>query len=247
MEERMEKDLTPEQLARTLREVQELDTRIFGIEREIENLPDKHELGRLADELEEARRALGATETGLEELHHRQHKLDGELDLLVGKMKKEEEKLFSGTIMNPKELSSIQAEIFSLRKKRDEMETEDLEEMEEIDSLTAEVAASKEREASVERMEREAKVLFEAELAEHEAEIASLARKRDALKSGLPGEVIEDYEKLLATKGGIAVVPIVQGRSCGGCRIEFSRSQVDTFQHGEGIFRCEYCRRILVK
>jgi len=46
---------------------------------------------------------------------------------------------------------------------------------------------------------------------------------------------------------GLAVVGILQGRSCGGCRIDFSRTQIDKYQHEEGVFRCEYCRRMLVK
>jgi hypothetical protein len=146
-----------------------------------------------------------------------------------------------------KELSAIQAEIFALRKKRDEMETEDLEEMEEIDRLSAEVASSKELTTTIERKEREAKDAYENELTDLKAEAASLERQRDELKGRLPEDVVKDYEKLLKTKAGLAVVPIVQGRSCGGCRIEFSRSQVDKYQHGEGIFQCEYCRRILVK
>jgi uncharacterized protein len=240
-------ELTPGQLADVLREVQELDTRISVMNGEIEALSEKHLLGELAGELSEIRGAQASTEGALEELHLKQHKLDGELDLLVTKMKKEEEKLFSGTIMNPKELSSIQAEIMALRKKRDEMETEDLEEMEEIDRLSDEVVASKSRTAQIEDKERLAKEAYESELTDLRAEVASLERQRDGLKGRLPEDVLTNYEKLLATKGGIAVVPIVGGRSCGGCRIEFSRSQVDKFQHGEGVFRCEYCRRILVK
>jgi uncharacterized protein len=240
-------ELAPEELAQTLRDVQGLDTQIFGLEREIVDLSDKHRLGELASELAEVRSAQTTEESNLEELQHKQHKLDGELDLLVSKMKKEEEKLFSGTIMNPKELSSIQAEIFALRKKRDEMETEDLEEMEEIERLTSEVTDSKEKTAEIIDKESRAKDAYENELTDIRARIASFERQRNMLKEKLPEDVIENYEKLLGTKGGLAVVPIMQGRSCGGCHIDFSRSQVDKFQHEEGIFRCEYCRRILVK
>ena len=240
-------EMGPEELARTLREIQDFDTRVLVLEREIEGLADKHRLGELAAELTEARTSQAATEERLEELEHKQHKLDGELDLLASKVKKEEEKLFSGTIMNPKELSSIQAEIFSLRKKRDEMETEDLEEMEAIDSLHDEVAAARERAASAETRLSQATAEHDSELEEKRSEVATLSLSRNNLKALLEPEVIANYEKLLKDKAGLAVVPIVQGRSCGGCHIDFSRTQIDQFQHNEGIFRCEYCRRILVK
>jgi predicted nucleic acid-binding Zn-ribbon protein len=240
-------EIEPEELAQTLRDMQDLDTRTFGLEREIEALAEKHRLGEISSELSEVRGSQASSEARLEELEHKQHKLDGELDLLVGKMKKEEEKLFSGTIMNPKELSAIQAEIFSLRKKRDEMETEDLEEMEAIDTISAEIASAREHSTLAEEKERQAKAAYDAELEEKRNEIASLSLQRNNLKVTLPPETVENYEKLLETKAGLAVVSIIQGRSCGGCHIDFSRSQIDLFQHNEGVFRCEYCRRILVK
>jgi predicted nucleic acid-binding Zn-ribbon protein len=240
-------ELEPEQLAKTLRDVQALDTKIFGLQREIQELRDKHHLGDLAGELAGVRQEQAVDEESLQQLEHKQHKLDGELDLLVTKMKKEEEKLFSGTIMNPKELSAIQAEILSLRKKRDEMETEDLEEMEEIDRLTDGVDSAKRRTAEIVAKERVATDAYDEELSDMQAEIAALEMQRDNLKKNLDKDVLADYEKLLREKAGIAVVPIVQGRTCGGCHIDFSRTQIDKFQHNEGWFRCEYCRRILVK
>jgi len=236
-----------EELAQTLRDMQHLDSSIFALQREIEELADKHHLGELAEDLRAVREEEAGDEKSLEEIEHQQHKLDGELDLLVTKMKKEEEKLFSGTIMNPKELSSIQAEIFSLRKKRDEMETQDLVEMEEIDRLQGEVASTRERTAQIEANECVAKDTYAGELADKQAEIGALELRRDNLKLKLSEDVLANYEKLLKNKAGLAVAPIVQGRTCGGCHVDFSRTQIDEFQHNEGIFQCPYCRRILVK
>ena len=240
-------DIGPEELAQTLRDMQHLDSSIFALRREIEELADKHQLGQLAEDLRAVREEEAGDEKSLEEIEHEQHKLDGELDLLVTKMKKEEEKLFSGTIMNPKELSAIQAEIFSLRKKRDEMETQDLVEMEEIDRLQGEVASARERTAQIEANERAAKEVYASELVDKQAEIGALELRRDNLKLKLAEDVLANYEKLLNNKAGLAVVPIVQGRTCGGCHVDFSRTQIDEFQHNEGIFQCPYCRRILVK
>lgn len=240
-------EIEPAELASSLREVQKFDTEILGLRRDIAGLEDKHRLGELSTELDEARASLAQKEAELAELELKQHKLDGELDLLTEKMSKEEEKMMSGTIMNPKELASLQAEIFALRKKRDEMETEDLEEMVAIDGLLqGSRDASKLIEEVSHRLEAEREA-FGKELQEKEEQVARLEADRDRLKVRLDPDVIERYEKLLNEKDGIAVVEILQGRSCGGCRIEFSRTQIDRFQHEEGIFRCEYCRRILVK
>lgn len=240
-------EIDPAEMARTLRGIQELDTRIIGLQREIEELEEKHLLDDIRAQLESAEQTLADAEAELTELEHRQHKLDGEVDLLSQKIEKEESRMMSGTIMNPKELSSIQAEIFSLRKKRDEMETEDLEEMEGIDGLRDKIRTSSGLIEQVTERQRRAREAYAADLAEKQHQVAGLESERDEQKVLLDPETVNAYEKLLEQKDGLAVVGIVQGRSCGGCRIEFSRTQIDRFQHEEGVFRCEYCRRMLVK
>jgi uncharacterized protein len=240
-------EMEPAEVAVTLRQVQQLDTQVIGLNRQIDGLADKHRLGELADELKDAGAALAAKEEELSELQLKQHKLDGEVDLLSQKIEKEESRMMSGTIMNPKELTAIQAEIMSLRHKRDEMETEDLEEMEALDGLKLEIEKSQELIAQLTEQEKVGRNAYEDERVEKLAELAELEAQRDKLKEILDPETVADYEKLLEQKDGLAVVEILQGRSCGGCRIEFSRTQIDRFQHEEGVFRCEYCRRMLVK
>lgn len=239
--------IQPGETGRRLLEIQELDTSIFGLEREIAGLEEKHELAQLRERVEAVEGGLAEKERELAELEHKQHKLDGELDLISTKIKKEEEKLFSGTVMNPKELSAIQAEILSLRKRRDEMETEDLEEMEGVDGLRLEVRDAREDLERTTVEEKRQKDGYRTEMAELEARIKALEAERDGLKASVDEDTLEIYEDLLGRKGGLAVARIEQGRNCGGCHIEFSRTQIDRYQHEDEIFRCEYCRRILVK
>ncbi|MBN2168067.1 MAG: hypothetical protein JW738_02395 [Actinobacteria bacterium] len=232
---------------RKLLEVQVIDTRIFDLKNNINNLAGKHGLGELEREVADLRGSLESRKSALDDLEHRQHKLDGELDLLMMKIKKEKEKLFSGTIMNPKELTGINEEIQSLEKKRDEMETEDLELMDAGELAGEEVEAAEKNFKEVNIRQDEAKSAYDAELRDLEEQISVLEEERDALKGEIDGETVELYEKLLKQKAGLAVVKIEHGRNCGGCHVEFSISQVDRFQHEEGFFRCEFCQRILVK
>ena len=240
-------EISQDKLGERLLEIQELDTGIIGLKREIGSLEDKHRLGELHEQLKESGDRQAVEEKSLVDLEHRQHKLDGELDILSEKIGKEEGKLFSGTIMNPKELSSIQAEILSLRKKRDEMETEDLEMMEEEDGIRFEVERARSAVEELSANEREARDSHRKELAEKERQVKESEKERDSLKKAVDGDTLAAYEKLLEDKGGIAVVRIEKGSNCGGCHIQFSSSKIDQFQHEQGIFRCEYCRRILVQ
>lgn len=240
-------EMSFDELGKLLIEVQGIDTRIVGLKKDIEGLEEKHRLSGLLEELKSAREELAEKEKELLDIEHRQHKLDGELDLLSKKISIEEQKLFSGTVMNPKELSNIQAEILALRKKRDEMETDDLEMMEEIDRVRLEIMRAHEKAEQVFAGEQEARQAYDRELAEEEHGLRELERQRLELRQGLDEEILETYDRLIDSKHGIAVVRIDQGRNCGGCHIEFSRTQIDRFQHEEDIFRCEHCRRILVK
>jgi predicted nucleic acid-binding Zn-ribbon protein len=240
-------EMAPAEVAGTLRRVQQIDTEADGKKRQIDELADKHRLGELADRLQRAGAELGEREAKLSELQLKQHKLDGELELLSQKIEKEESRMMSGTIMNPKELAAIQAEIVSLRGKRDQMETEDLEEMEVLDGFRSDIDKTQELIAELTEQEKLARKAYQDELAEKQGELAELEAMRDQLKERLDPEMVSIYEQLLEQKDGLAVVQIMQGRSCGGCRIEFSRTQIDRFQHEEGVFRCEYCRRMLVK
>lgn len=227
--------------------IQKLDTEMLGLKRDIERLAEKHNLGGLLEQLEKAKEAQAEAQKILDDITHDQRKLDGELDILSSKIKKEEEKMFSGTVMNPKELGAIQVEIFSLRKKSDEMETRDLELMEAIDGGSVEVEKTRRMVEDVSTEERRAQDEYDRELAKNEHRISELEGERDRLKQEVPEEdVLALYEELLENKGGLAVTVIDNGRNCGGCHIEFSRTQIDRFQHDEGTFRCEHCRRILV-
>lgn len=240
-------EISGDKLGEMLIEIQELDTSISNLKKEIEGLEDKYLLGELREHLEESGDKLAAEERSLVDLEQRQHKLDGELDVLSEKINKEEGKLFSGTIMNPKELSGIQAEILSLRKKRDEMETEDLEMMEEEDGINFEVERARSAVEELSSKEREARDSYKKELAEKERQVKELEKERDGLKRAVDEDTLSVYHKLLEDKGGLAVVRIEKGSNCGGCHIQFSSSKIDQFQHEQGVFRCEYCRRILVR
>jgi len=124
---------------------------------------------------------------------------------------------------------------------------EDLEEMEDIDRIRSDIKRAREALAAAEAEEREQLAAYTVERSDMEQEVKVLQEERDDQKGLVDEETIEQYESLLKKKGGQAVVRIEQGRHCGGCHIEFSRTQIDRFQHEDDVFRCEHCRRILVK
>ncbi len=229
-----------------LHRLQQLDREIRSLREELEGHPLREEL----DSLQQEERALSAEMERLrgeyERLRKRQEKVEAEIRSLEEKLKREEEKLYGGTVSNPKELRGLQAEVKSLRKKMDNLETQAIEDMERLDELRVplEEIESRHRELSS-RVDEKRRALLEEENRVN-GELARLRQERDSLREGIEGELLEIYDKLMETKQGLAVVTVVEG-VCQGCRVELPGKEYDRFLRSEGLFRCPNCRRILVK
>ncbi|MBC7248006.1 MAG: hypothetical protein H5T73_09535 [Actinobacteria bacterium] len=233
------------ELAR-LQQVQELDTRIFALREQVENHPLGEEVAALREEEEACARALGEAESSLEESGKKQKRLETEVQGVDEKLAREEEKLFGGRVTNPKELRGLQAEVRSLKRKKDELETELLEEMERQDEIRFRVEGLRARRNELLADIEEKEGTLRAELEKLQGELGELEREREELAGSLEDELLELYEKLLAGKQNLAVVKVIEG-ICQGCRVELPGKEYDRFLRSEGIFRCPNCGRILVR
>ena len=229
-----------------LYQVQELDTRIFELREREENHPLKGELEELEAREEELAGELENLRGELETRRRKMQSAEAEVQRIEEKLKREEEKLYGGKVANPKELRGLQAEVRSLKRQKDDLETELLEGMEAQDELAArEEALRSEVEALRREMEGKRKIL-ESDLREAAEELADLeGRKRD-LEAGIDGELLELYRRLLESKHGLAVVKVEDG-VCRGCRVELPGKEYDRFMRSEAVFRCPNCGRIMVR
>lgn len=229
-----------------LYQLQQLDTRIFDLRDRLENHPMKVEVQGLEEERESLEAELKEAEASLQESRKRMARMESEIQALEEKARREEEKLYGGKVTNPKELRGLQAEVRSLGKQKDTLETELLEEMERQEELRGSVDALRSRLEELGRGIGEKKGVLEEETAGLEGELAALEKERDTLRSGIDGELLELYDRLLAAKQNLAVVKVVEG-ICQGCRVELPGKDYDRFLKSEDVFRCTNCGRILVK
>lgn len=230
----------------SLQQVQELDTRIFALREQMDNHPLKEEVAALREEAEECARALEDAESALEESGKKQRKLEAEIQGIDEKLAREENKLFGGMVTNPKELRGLQAEVRSLKRKKDELETELLEEMERQDDMRPRVEELRSRRERLLADVEEKEETLRAETEKLRAELDRLEKERKVLAEGLEDDLLQLYEKLLAGKQNLAVVKVIEG-ICQGCRVELPGKEYDRFMRSEGIFRCPNCGRILVR
>ncbi len=117
--------------------LQGLDTSLQELEEEERGLPLWREVEGMEGELSLLLEETGEAERELEDLRERIRKRESAVEELSSRIAAEEERLYGGKVSNPKELRSIQAEVQSLKRKRDQEETGLLEMMERSEELEA--------------------------------------------------------------------------------------------------------------
>lgn len=226
-------------------QLQETDSSIDRLVARIEELEAGEKLRLAGGKVEELEDRVGELRLGLDSQRREQERLENEVASLEAKIAGEERRLFDGSVANPKELASIQAEVGGLRARKGRIEDEVLEQMErreEMDGrlppLESELARARE---DVARLDSE----LARDLGEAKKELADLRTAREALVPEFDEELLELYEDLRAQKRGVGAAALEDG-VCSGCHQKLSPLELERIKRAEGIRRCEYCRRILV-
>src|SRR5918996_1011853 len=100
-----------------LLKLQEADSAIARLQEKKASLPEAARLAEVTDMLAELTADVEIATKQRDELAREQDRLEGEGEILGQKIAREEGRMFSGSVSNPKELSALQAEVASLKKK----------------------------------------------------------------------------------------------------------------------------------
>lgn len=229
------------QLAAALFQLQQLDLEMDRLTSEqqtlISSLQSPSLLKRLRAELNISRQVLT---NGLQA----QKDAEWALEELERRLKQQQQRLYSGTVTNAKELSALQQEVQHLRAQQARQEEKALEMMEAAEELRA-------------RVEKKERALSEAEEDWQQANAAGVARReqletrlqetrarRAELISAMDGELVRRYEGLRKTKQG-RVVSKVEQNSCQWCRVILTPSELQRVRVSPELQTCGNCGRIL--
>lgn len=240
----MPTDVEPAVLHRLLG-LQGEDSAIKRLEDRKATLPEAARLREVSDLLAELTSDLEIATKQDEEVAREHSRLEGEIDLLEQKIEREEKMMFAGTVSNPKELSSLQAEVESLKRKKGGLEDQLLEVMEQREGSSSTVARiSAERDqAATEAEELRGKV--ESLNADIDAQLAQHSSQRDQVAADLPSDLLTLYDKIRAQKHGVGAAALEQG-TCQGCHTKLPQKEIERMRAEGGLQRCDNCRRILV-
>jgi predicted nucleic acid-binding Zn-ribbon protein len=194
--------------------------------------------------LQEARESVKEAEERARKWQTRQRDLELEIESLSSKMSRSEKRLYGGKVKNPKELSDLQAEIASLKRRRQKLEDTLLEAMinreeaeatlDEAETRLEDVASSLSAQQADLRAERETL----------QADLKEIGRQRESILPRIEAEILTTYERVRERKGGQAVASI-RGDACAACGVTVAPSLEWKLRQGE-LVHCDTCGRILV-
>jgi uncharacterized protein len=228
-----------------LLELQDLDTAIDRLRARARSLEEGGELAAVRIEADASEEGLGELRLKLDELGRDQTRLEREIDSMTQKEKAEQTRMYDGSIVNAKELEALQHEISSVQTRRSDREDELLALLELREQVEADATRAEQRTTALRATAERAVAASTDELARVESELDDRVAERAALAPEIESDVLELYEDLRRLKKGVGAAALVDG-VCQACHEELSAVELDKLKRGDGIRRCEHCRRILV-
>lgn len=231
---------------RPLLELQRIDTASDRLLQRRSDLAEQAELDELTRQRNEISDERVRLRTELDSVVREQTRVEAEVEQIDSKIQHEQARLYSGEITNAKELSNIQAELDSLRRRKSHLEDGELEVMERREALETEVAELTAAVDGLDAAVTAATERCEAASVDIEKQLAELAGERTELVPTVHPEILEMYEEARTKRGGLAVAALEKG-VCRGCGLPLSPMAREEIRVGDDpIVRCENCRRLLV-
>jgi uncharacterized protein len=229
-------------VAETLYRLQQLDLRVDALRKRERDI--HHALAEPASVLNvrataaETQRALDTLQKGLRDAELERQTLDT-------KIKSEETRLYSGRISNVKEMTGIEHELESLKRRLGKLDDAMLETMFAIEQAQATQTTASAKLAQIERRWASHAAGLREQLAAVESELAELAQTTHALRDEVGPTDLDIYDRLRQSKGGRAVARIVQSR-CEGCQVTLPNIDISRARQPTPLAFCSQCGRVLL-
>lgn len=227
-----------------LDDLQALDFTILNLERTFETLPQRQNILKARQTLEDLR-TRKASSTALVE--KAQAKVDGilEEDAEVAEKQKAIEELLSGKATGYRDVEARNKELSALAKRRETLAHHlggcdaDLEKAKAADAkISAAIALVETQEAREVATFKEQGTELQKRIARAKAERAALAPKVDA-------DVLALYDKTAERCGGVALGHL-KGSTCSVCRGTIDEARLHQIRREAPLSSCPHCRRLLV-
>jgi predicted nucleic acid-binding Zn-ribbon protein len=195
------------------------------------------------EDLLAAKKRVETAVTDLQTWQTQRQDLNLELQSLKNKAKSAEQRLYSGNVKNPKELSDLQSSIESLGRQRSALEDEVLEAMIMIEDIETEKSAATQALQTIQIDWEQSQASLKREQNELALRVHELMGQRKVRLSSISPDALTEYEAISRQAKGVAVVKI-KNSLCTGCRLNVSSQKEKQAREGQKVY-CANCGRIL--
>ncbi len=221
-------------------ELQKIDSAVYQLRKELSAHPEL-ERQRVV-EFEKKKTRTKAAEGALKSLQLKQKQKESDLASREDKILKLQGQLYQ--LKSNKEYSAMEHEIKGQKADKSLLEEEILGFLDAVDQAKAELVKEKEALAKDEKAYQAELDELKKRAAELNALIASEDEKRKAYTPNIESRLLSQYERILKSREGLALVPVLNN-SCGGCHLGLPPQVVNETQQHEKLIVCESCARIL--
>jgi predicted nucleic acid-binding Zn-ribbon protein len=200
---------------------------------------------------EEAERTFAAdvvrAETQARDLGREVKRMESDVETVRAREEKDQKLLDSGSV-SPKEMTNLQHELASLKRRQSDLEDQELELMERLEvaenALAVAQSGLEQARADLER----ARQLRDDAL----ADIADSTKRHEAARAevaaGISAPLLSLYDRI-RTQTGSTGAAMLKARQCQGCRLELYGNELSAVRNADPheVVRCENCGRILVR
>jgi uncharacterized protein len=231
---------------RSLAEVVEIDAELARLAHRRSHLPELQRYTEVQAEQFAGNDRVAAMQLALDDLQQQVGRFETEIDAVRQREDRDRSLMNSGT-PDAKQLSDLQHELETLRRRQGSLEDSLLEVMERREELQQEQSRGL---AAIDDLQAELASIQQARdeaLAEIDRASEDRANRRAELMAGLDAGLVELYERQRSSSGVGAGQ--LQGRRCGACRIELDRGELARISASadDDVLRCPECRAILLR
>ncbi len=221
-------------------ELQKIDAQIHALRLEKDIKPQ--EIKMLEASFEEKKQALSDLEKESLEIQKRKKEIELELAAKEESIKKLQAQLYS--LKTNKEYQAMLTQIGDAKADVSVIEDKILGCLDQSDQLRVRVEEEKKKLQLEENEFKAKKKSVEDRVKQIDENLAQLDSSRKQASEGIDKKMLEQYQRILENKDGLAIVSVVNN-SCGGCNMFVPPQVINLIKMYENIITCEMCNRIL--
>ncbi|MDP3712523.1 MAG: C4-type zinc ribbon domain-containing protein [Mycobacteriales bacterium] len=231
-----------------LLDLQALDSALDRLAHKRKTLPEIAEMARLEGLVDALRDDLVRAETEVSDLQRDLTKVEAEVEQVRARRARDEERLASGAITQPKQLQDLEHEVATLTRRQSDLEDGELEVMERLEAAQAVLDEHTAARSGHLAARSEAEAARDVAFVEIDADIVRITAERAEMAATFPDDLLALYEKIRSAEGGVGAGAIGRG-ACGGCRLDLMGNEKAAIRAAavDEVLRHEECGRIMVR